>query len=280
GVPGTPNGTAAGVAEVPDTAQPSGGAVAEGTESPASSEDSAAGTQPPAWDPLGAAPFAWDLPEPGAPSISSRQAPEPRRNRPRTGLTGLATAIVTAGICFAVAPLTGGWMTPAHGLAIVLAVVGLSLVKGAVTRSGRGLIPLAVLLGIAALLANAAGSGSWGWYGADNARYAPSAFTAVQPHYRSTLGNITLDLSGLPGAGSASTRIDDTAGNVNVTVPDNADVHLRCASRFGNLDCLGHSTNRINPHQQFTDNGFDGQGGPSITLDVHTVAGNVEVDRG
>jgi len=54
-------------------------------------------TFPPAWDPLGAAPFAWDLPEPGP-------APQPQQpRRPRSKLTPvtLGLALLAGGIAAA-----------------------------------------------------------------------------------------------------------------------------------------------------------------------------------
>jgi phage shock protein PspC (stress-responsive transcriptional regulator) len=93
---------------------------------------------PPAWDPLGAAPFAWDLPEPQV-----AMAP-PRRHRPRTKITlgTLGAAIVVA----AVLAMVGGytpWLTTQHIVGITLGVVGLGMVAGSFVRGGRGLIPFA-----------------------------------------------------------------------------------------------------------------------------------------
>ncbi|MGD9985646.1 PspC domain-containing protein [Pseudonocardia sp.] len=58
---------------------------------------------PPSWDPLGAAPFAWDLPEP-APEPAP-EAPAPRRRPPVTAVT-LAVALVVGGVLGAL--LLGG----------------------------------------------------------------------------------------------------------------------------------------------------------------------------
>jgi len=101
--------------------------------------------RPPAWDPLGAAPFAWDLPEPTPP------VPEPprlRRRRSRAGLITVGAALVTAGTLALIAPYVDGWLTPGHIVGLVLGVIGLGMVSGSFVRGGRGLIGLAVPLAV------------------------------------------------------------------------------------------------------------------------------------
>src|SRR5262249_10962125 len=97
---------------------------------------------PPAWDPLGVAPFAWDLPEP------ARDEPppphQPRRRSPVTPLT-IGLALVTAGVG-TFAATYNSFLTAPRILAMVLAVFGGGLVVGSFVRGGRGLIPLAIPL--------------------------------------------------------------------------------------------------------------------------------------
>ena len=89
------------------------------------SESSADRTTPPAWDPLGAAPFAWDLPEidltPASPA-PTRRAASPVIAR---GIGGLAVLVVAASVLGIVA----GWWNPAwamiSGAALAIVAVGL-----------------------------------------------------------------------------------------------------------------------------------------------------------
>lgn len=80
---------------MPHSVDLSGYRPAEGTETPPGH------TSPPAWDPLGTAPFAWDLPEPGP-------APQPQPRRARIwpwialGLVCTIGALVAAGSIFGV----------------------------------------------------------------------------------------------------------------------------------------------------------------------------------
>ncbi|MGH3994838.1 MAG: PspC domain-containing protein, partial [Pseudonocardiaceae bacterium] len=97
---------------------------------------------PPAWDPLGAAPFAWDLPEP-APAPPPQ--PSPARG-PRSKVTPitLGLALLTGGIASALWPA----LLAAQIAALLLGVVGLGLIAGSLLRSGRGLILVAVPLAL------------------------------------------------------------------------------------------------------------------------------------
>jgi len=133
-----------GTAEAPTVATPTAAPAAPtaATTTSETATGAAAATEPPpvsppAWDPLGAAPFAWDLPDP------SPEPPEPPRRRfPVTPVTLGLTLI--AGSATAVIMMLGGMLTPAN-LAILcgvmLVVLGAGLVIGSFLRTGRGLIP-------------------------------------------------------------------------------------------------------------------------------------------
>ena len=111
--------------------------------------------KPPSWDPLGAAPFAWDLPEPAA-------APAPKPPRSKVVPVTLGAAIVAAGIV-ALLGLLG--LVPFGATAVLgtaLAVIGAGLVVGAFLHRGRGLIIAAVPLALVLVAAaNGAGNGPW-----------------------------------------------------------------------------------------------------------------------
>ena len=152
--------------------------------------------QPPSWDPLGAAPFAWDLPEPGP---ATPPAPPKRRRAPVTLVTlGLA---LLAGAGTGVVLLTSGVAgVPTFPvlLGVVAAVLGLGLVVGSFLRAGRGLIPFAVLV---SLLIWGALSAPWHRFGPEDGfgelKAAPTTVAQLQPEYRRGAGDVTLDLRGL-----------------------------------------------------------------------------------
>lgn len=232
-------------------------------------------TTPPAWDPLGAAPFAWDLPEPSPPTP---EPPAPRR-RSKAGLFTVGAALITVGGLAVLAPYTGGWISPPHFIGIVLAVIGLGMVGGSFVRGGRGLIGLAVplsVIGIGMTVITPEG-----WHGAGDINVAPTSVAEVWDEYRLSLGSIHVDLSRLPDTGYVNTEVKiDAAGDVKVTVPQNADVEVNCHAGVGDVVCLNERQDGTSVDKEVTDFGPDGEGGLKINLDVRVGTGAVEVRRG
>lgn len=266
------------------------------TEDAAAVQTDAEGTtatpQPPSWDPLGAAPFAWDLPEPAAPV-----APKPPRSTlvPLTLAAALVAAAVVGGLgLLGIVPLG---VTAVAGTA--LAVVGAGLVVGAFRNQGRSLVvaavPLALVLVAAAGAADRGGIPDWvdgtpgtdGYRGAygyrgpgetvqtlGDAQWRPAA-NAVAPAYETAYGDAQLDLRDLPpGPVPVRTQVQSGAGDVTVIVPATADVTATCESGAGSADCLGRGAGPV------TDLGPDGPGGPRIDLQALSGGGDVEVRRG
>lgn len=240
---------------------------------------------PPAWDPLGAAPFAWDLPEPSAPP------PVPPRHRPPvtpvtlglTLLAGAVTAVVlllTGSLSLATVPLL---------LGVTLAVLGAGLVVGAFLRTGRGLVPIALLLCALTWAVVAAPLDRWQGNGFGELSAAPTTVTEVQPTYRRTAGEINLDLSNLdlavpPGGNADPVRsfISMGAGDVEVRVPPNADLTLTSTAGAGDMTFGDRSAGGLGSRLQVTDDlGADGvRSGQPLVLDVELGAGSLEVHRG
>ncbi|HEY2224294.1 PspC domain-containing protein [Actinomycetospora sp.] len=248
------------------------------------------------WDPLGAAPRGWSLPD-----EPPRRAPagDPVR-RPRSVLTPvtLALALVAAGLA-GVALLTGvPGANPLWIPAAALAVVGLGLVVSSIAarRPRRGLVIAAVPLIVVTVLGSlAAAQPGWdaAWTdqdgavsrGAGDVTAAPTLPATVAPEYRTGLGDIDLDLSRLvvppvsvPSVPAAPVRttVESGAGDVTVRVPATADVTVSCSTGLGDMNCLGATsdvTNRV-------DLGPDGPGGPAVDLTVRSGAGDLAVTRG
>lgn len=224
-------------------------------------------TEPPSWDPLGAAPFAWDLPEP------SEKPHEPEPSRPAVTLVTTALALIAGGLSLAAG------VTLASALAIALAVLGVGMVFAAFFNRGRGLIAAAIPVGVLALAFSMIPAGPWN--GVASYEEHPTVVNAVQPDYRVTAGDVHLDLRGLRIADGpeVKTRAEVVLGDIRVTVPRDADVDVRCTAELGAVQCLGERQDGWHSQVEAHDQGKNGPGGGHIVLDLKAGTGNVEVTR-
>ncbi|WP_092531315.1 PspC domain-containing protein [Amycolatopsis arida] len=242
-------------------------------------------TTTPGWDPLGAAPLAWDLPDPvpapspAPPSRPSRPARPPRR-RSVFGPLAFWTALVVAVVGVNLGLNGVAWFTPEHVIGLALAVLGAGMVAGAFRGGGRGLVLLAVPLAVVGLALAALPFREFTG-GMSNLDAAPRTAQEVLPSYSRTVGNVDLDLSALPATAEVSTVVSVGAGNGTVIVPDTADVRFTCESWAGEQDCLDERQSGMGlPPVSGENNGGDGPGGARIDLTVRAGTGNVEVRRG
>lgn len=242
--------------------------------SPPASPAPAEGPTREAWDPLGAAPFTWELPDPDPqpPAPAAR----PRRRKSRVGLAGLAAALLALVACVLLVPVSGGWLTVPHILGVVLGVVGLTMVAGAFRGGGRSLILVAVLLTCASLV-TMRGDAAGGF----DTKYAPSSLAAVQPRYQDSWGRLALDLTRLPAKGSVHTSVENEFGSAVVRLPRDAEVTVSCHTEFGEARCLGERSRglhgkRVRKHEAAP----RGEGELHIQLDASTRFGSLEVRRG
>lgn len=235
--------------------------------------------EPSGWDPLGAAPLGWDLPDP-APAPLPPPPPAPRRNT-RVGITTFGIALLVAG-CGAALGVTGvPWFSPQHVIGLALGVLGIGMVAGAFLHGGRGLIGWAIPLAIAGLVTTAMPVGDFtGGFGDINA--TPLTAAEVRPVYQHSAGDIELDLTQLPPTTApVTTEIRSGAGTTTVLVPAEADVRYSCEVHAGQADCLGHHSDGVDASPIVgTDVGADGPGGPRITVKIEQGAGDVAVRRG
>lgn len=247
------------------------------TDVPGSAEPTGpAPSEVPGWDPLGAAPLAWDLPDP-RPSMP--ESPTPRPRRPKVGLITMGLALVVGAVGFWIAAMDGvQGVEPAFVIGLVLGVIGLGMVVGSFVRSGRGLIWPAVGLSAIGLLV--AGQGGYaGWHGTGDLSFRPAGVADVRPSYQVTAGSLDLDLTALPDSGTVRTTVRNTFGDVRVLVPQNADVQANCSAKVGSVECLQETRDGVGSTMTATDYGEDGPGGLRIDLDAITSAGTVEVLR-
>ncbi|MFP5019882.1 PspC domain-containing protein [Pseudonocardia phyllosphaerae] len=243
--------------------------------------------QPPAWDPLGAAPFAWDLPEPGP---EPGAVPAGRRRTSKLTPVTLAVALIVAGMTGVVLLAAPGALPASAVPGAALVVVGAGLVIGAFRRAGRWLIPFAVLLALVTAVTGAAEGavGPDGWAtrdGVGSVTEAPASVAALRPEYRVGTGTVDLDLSGLdltaaPGAdGPVRTAATAGVGGVSVTVPEDADVVVHGSTGMGDVSVDGRSESGRDARLDVTDPGPDGPGGRVLELNLRSETGYVEVHR-
>ncbi|HEX3782362.1 MAG TPA: PspC domain-containing protein [Pseudonocardiaceae bacterium] len=227
---------------------------------------------PPAWDPLGAAPFAWDLPEP-QPTQQEPESPAPLpRRRSRIGLATFGITIAAAAALFA-----SGSLSPQMILGVLVGIVGLGMVAGAFLGGGRGLIPLAAMLGCAGVLLTVTHIPNVHSVLGD-ANYAPTSIAQVQRSYQEGIGDLTLDLTGLPNSGTVTTSVTVDTGQAQVLVPSNADVVVSCHAGVGSVNCLDqHSDGANNGTIHTSQNDGSGNHNLKILLDVNSSIGDVEV---
>ncbi|WP_336792735.1 PspC domain-containing protein [Gordonia malaquae] len=225
---------------------------------------------PPSWDPLGAARFAWDLPEPTEPV----QPPAPRVPRSPVTPIFLGLAVMT-GAATSAASLAGvGWLTPGRIASLVLAVLGTGLVVASFQRrpaghSGSGLIPLAAL-GVVAVLATTALAGPGETFpsgGIGERTWTPPTSSDLRDDYSLTIGSTTLDLRELNGLDKDRTvSIRQGIGEIKVFLPDDIRVRTDCSVTVGNVNC---KDGVVNPDAKT----------PTLTIDAHVNVGDVEMIR-
>ncbi|ALG84190.1 PspC domain-containing protein [Gordonia phthalatica] len=224
---------------------------------------------PPAWDPLGAAPFAWDLPEPIPPPAPPVYKP------PRSPLTpvfaGLALIVATVGTAIHV---VGGveWFTVGRIAALALAVLGVGILVDALQRrpaGGRasGLVPLAMIVGVVAVVATLFASGRPGLPsgGIGERSWHPQGVEQLAGTYELTVGNSTLNLRDLgPLDHDRTVVLRQGVGQITVLLPDDVRVKTECTTTVGNQVC---PEGVVNPDAKT----------PTLTIKADLSLGNVEM---
>ncbi|WP_072687301.1 PspC domain-containing protein [Rhodococcus marinonascens] len=224
--------------------------------------------QPPAWDPLGAAPFAWDLPEPAQDTIP---APQPERRRSRLTTVVIGLAIIAAAGATALSVLTGSdWLNPGRIGAIALAVVGVGMLIGGFLRKGYGLLVVAGPLIGFVVLASLVGSVDLGGEDVGDRTWTPVTAAGIEPAYFGKFGSFTLDLTNVTLTEDKTVDVSGTFGEVEVILPPAMDVENHCTVLFGDSQCLADGI----------DGGADGADGHLLTLNADVKFGSVEVRRG
>lgn len=255
---------------LPDHYEPEPAPAEKATDGTADAGTDSTSPTPPAWDPLGVAPFAWDLPEPAG--TPEPPAELPRKPRSRFTSVVLGLAVLAAAAAAAVSAAVGSeWLSPARIGAISLAVIGVGLVLGSFLRRGHGLLVVGFPLAGFVVLASIVGPLDWDESKVGERTWTPRSMAELAPVYEGTAGDFTLDLRQLDLTGDADVHLDGTLGNYEVIVPENMNIRTDCSAVLGSTDCIADGV---------VDGGADGTGGPVLNLKVDNKAGEVRVYRG
>jgi phage shock protein PspC (stress-responsive transcriptional regulator) len=234
---------------------------------------------PPAWTqptaPAGAPP-AWG-PPPSELGHLPPPPPAPPRPRSALGLLTTSAAVLVVGGLLLARALGADGIGPTAVLAAALLVTGAGLVVGARWGRSRGLIALAVLLGLA-LAGTTSVDHRWG-----TATGERTWTVTGSTSQRLAAGKATLDLR--PLAGTAPTGLTVTAkvgaGQLVVLVPDDLRVHVEERAAAGNArvfapDGAMSEQNGTDVHRTLD---LGPAGAPQVQLDLRVGLGEVEVRR-
>ena len=234
---------------------------------PRSAAPSAPGVTPPAALP----PTSVELPpEP--------RAPRPPRERSPLGWLGLGIALLVVGIAAIVQNLGALDIRLVRYPALVLLILGLTMLVGAFAGRARWLVLPAILVVPFLLAASVVTVPLEGGFG--NLYEHPFSSAAVHGSYQRVAGDIYLDLTELTGTQAAPVISATTGfGSVNVTVP--FDAHVIVTERAG--------AGVVHAGRAMSDTGFEASlsttmepkhgDGATITLDLETGIGDVWVYR-
>ncbi len=239
-------------------------------------------------------PLLWIL-MPGGPvdpaAQSARAADRAaRRSGPRSPVPGitLAALLIVAGITALVARFTDLDVSGHVVLGSALVVVGIGLVVAALTGAGRGarggLVVLGIVLAMGSLISTSVDldHGPRGPIG-DQA-FRPATVAAVQDRYEGGVGDLELDLTRInPATIDQPVRIavQHGVGDVDITVPEDADVYVSGDGGIGDIEFEGETIDRQGSLYPGTGTGDwvdDGRAEFRITLS--NGIGDVEVSRG
>jgi phage shock protein PspC (stress-responsive transcriptional regulator) len=221
----------------------------------------------------------------GMPAEQQKQMKAPAGPRsPVPGLT-IAALLIVVGV-LALITRIGGWdLGPRAFIGSALLVVGLGLVAAAFSggRTARGgLIALGIVLSLALVTASTLPwNGVHG--GVGDRTFRPATEAQVRDVYRNGVGDMTVDLSRVDVGDldrPITTRIEHGVGDVDITVPRDADVRLSIESGLGSIDAFDQGSVERGFFPGTGTGSWVDDGRAEITIAVHSGVGDVEVSRG
>jgi phage shock protein PspC (stress-responsive transcriptional regulator) len=206
------------------------------------------------------------------------RAPRPPRERSPLGWLGLGIALLVVGVAAIAQNLGALDLRLVRYPAVVLLILGVTMLVGAFAGRARWLVLPAILVVPFLLAASVVTVPLEGGFG--NLYERPLSSAAVHGSYQRVAGDIYLDLTELTGTQAAPVVTATTGfGSVNVTVP--FDAHVIVTERAG--------AGVVHAGRAMSDTGFEASlsttmepkhgDGATITLDLETGIGDVWVYR-
>jgi phage shock protein PspC (stress-responsive transcriptional regulator) len=186
------------------------------------------------------------------------------------------------------ATLSGLGIAQALGVAIPLAgylaaalmIIGLTLVAATWLGRARGLLPLGVVLAIAAVLVTAAGPAARMPVAASSTHVYANLAELPAAGDSQDFGELSVDLSRLAVTADATYRAHVDVGQLDVTVPKDANVVINYKADLGAVRAYGAEVQAGSDlGGQLTEPQPPEAGQHTLTLDLSVDAGNIEVQR-
>jgi len=214
--------------------------------------------------------------QPPAPSPAWRAPKADKERRPPSVLVAVTLSLLA--ILAGVLVLVGGTDTVdvslGTGLALALLVVGGALLVGAWRGRARWLVPLGVVLGVAVLATSVADVSLRG--GVGDRAYRPRTVGELRSPYRLAAGDLVVDLSRLDlSATTESVTATMGAGDLEVVVPDGAEVVVDAHVGAGSMTVFGRQFEGTGNDRQVVETGREGGG--RLILSARTGFGDLEV---
>ena len=209
------------------------------------------------------------------PAVPPPAAPKPRETS-YLGRITLGVLLVGLGVLAILDNIPGLPIEahPRHYVALAVTLLGVGLIVGGFVGRARWLIIPAAIL-IPTVLFSPAFEYEWSDENFDRS-YFPDSFEELESGYTQEIGNVMIDLTGLPWDGEeVDLSVSVDAGNIEILVPPGVGLVGEATVDVGRVAAFGRESSGLGgPSLTFNRPGPDG----NVLLDAEVDLGNIEID--